>query len=521
MENDGLEVMMRMRGVPASGARMSMSREILLGIDLGTTVLKVAAYDARSGKAISQVSSRLPLRVGADGARGLAAPAIDRALRRAALALASVVGRDWRKVGGIGLATQGGSILFADRASGKALTPMILWSDSRGSEYLPRLLKQRPTAFWRKTILRDSPVYIMARMLWLRETQPRYFTNQNICVGAEGYAYFRLTGVWRQNPGHAIQIGCYNAREKRLDQRLYDLIGVPLSIVPPLRRGHEMNPLSKEGARLLLLPDGIPVVGPYHDQEAGYLSAAGASQRPLQCSLGTAWVGNFSLPERARWYSPTQLVLAPVIGTGWLVVQPLSTGNVAWDWGIEHFVGRDRDLALRKVARIFQDELLPPDGLTALPWFNAPNPLRPGAHGGGGFVGLNPNVGAAEMLRALAASLCFEMARMFKGAARSGAFDGIVLNGGAAQGSFFQRIMAAVFHPVPVYVALDPDLAGSRGAIYAFNPKAACGKTLRVAAPDRQLRERVEGHFEQYMFVLNRLLGKKCSASGLRMSSLH
>ena len=136
-------------------------------------------------------------------------------------------------------------------------------------------------------------------------------------------------------------------------------------------------------------------------------------------------------------------------------------------------------------------------------------------------MGLSPNVGAAEMLRALAASLCFEMARTFKGAAGAGAFDSIVLGGGAAQGSFFQQIMAALFHPVPVHVALDPDLAGSRGAIYAFSPRAACGETLRAAAPGRQLRARVKRHFDQYMFVLNRLLGRKCSASGLRMFSLH
>jgi sugar (pentulose or hexulose) kinase len=234
-------------------------------------------------------------------------------------------------------------------------------------------------------------------------------------------------------------------------------------------------------------------------------------------SLGTAWVGNFSLPEGTKWRSPSQLVLAPLIGRGWFVVQPLTTGNVAWDWALRQFVGRDHREALRKAARIFEEELLPPEGLTALPWVNAPNPLKPGTHGGGAFIGLSPRVGEADLLRAMAASMSFEMARIFRPALESKAIDSIVLGGGAAQGAFFQTLMAVLFDPLPIRLAAEPDLAGARGSLHAFGGPASGGRTRRVGRPAAGLRDRVERQFQQYLTVIKRLLGKDYLSGGLQI----
>ncbi|HIE10420.1 MAG TPA: hypothetical protein EYP62_02290, partial [Kiritimatiellae bacterium] len=43
-------------------------------------------------------------------------------------------------------------------------------------------------------------------------------------------------------------------------------------------------------------------------------------------------------PPASRWRSPFQLVLPSPVGSGHLVVQPLLTGNVTWDWALQTFV---------------------------------------------------------------------------------------------------------------------------------------------------------------------------------------
>ncbi|MBN2309865.1 MAG: hypothetical protein JXR94_12900, partial [Candidatus Hydrogenedentes bacterium] len=288
---------------------MSVATDMLLGIDLGTTVLKVCAFDARSGATLGQAARRLAVHKTPDGGREQRPGAVDRAFSSAAAELRGLLGARWGRVAGIGLAAQGGSSIIADRRSGKASTPMILWNDGRTRGHSSRLAGGIPTAFWRERVLRDFAPTGLGRLLWLKEERPELFRHDTIHAGAGEYLFFKMTGVWRQDAGNAIQIGSFNAATKRLDPALFDLVGVPLSFVAPLRQGHETAPLCAKAARSLELPTGIPVAGPYIDQEAGYLSACAAAGRPLQCSLGTAWVGNYAVADDAVGASPYQLVL--------------------------------------------------------------------------------------------------------------------------------------------------------------------------------------------------------------------
>ena len=498
-----------------------MAKEILLGIDLGTTVLKACVFDARTGAMLGQAARRLKVRSSPDGGREQNLGAISRAFRDVVRELRDQLGSAWHNVAGIGLAAQGGSSIIADRATGKAHTPMILWNDGRTQAHVARLAARTSKSYWRKYVLRDVPPAGLGRLLWLKETRPELFDEENIHIGAGEYLFFRLTGVWRQDAGNAIQIGSYNAAKNQLDQTLFDLIGVPLSFVAPLRKGHETAPLSKRGAHLFDLPEGVPVAGPYIDQEAGYLSAVGVSERPLQCSLGTAWVGNFILPDGTDGSSPFQLVLPAPVDNGRLVIQPLLTGNVAWEWGLKMFMDPHQNKALSKAAEVFTKSLLPAAGLVALPWFTQPNPLHPQAYGGGAFFGVSAQTDRADQLRALAAGMTFELARVFDQVKRSGVIDSVVLGGGASKGPFFQKLIAALFAPLPVLWQIDEDLSVARGAVFAFNAKAAQTKTQRVARPKKALLAEIQRGYDLYLNVFEKLYKSVPEGKAFHFSSGH
>ena len=482
-----------------------MSEEALVGIDLGTTALKVAAFDRVTGKALAQASERLPVRVGRDGARDQAPVTIVRLFRRVCGRVVSQIGSRARRVVGVGLAAQGGSSVIADRETGRAHTPLILWTDKRSMKESAEIARRRPVSYWRRRTLRDSAGHGLGRFLWFRKTRPDLLVEQNIHAGAGDYLYFRLTGLWRQDPCHALQIGGYNAARRRLDQGILDIVGLPLSFLPPLRNGHEVNPLSRAGARLTGLPEGIPVAGPYIDQEAGYLSAAAAGDRPLQCSLGTAWVGNFSLPEDARWSSPTQLVLPAVKGSGWLVCHPLATGNIAWDWALARFLDRDHARALAKAERVFARDLLPPEGLTAAPLLNSGNPLFRDALGAGCFFGVNAQTEPEDLVRAMAVSLASEMARVFDALRTRREVERALIGGGAAKGRFFRTLLAGLFQPLPVYHILDGDLAGPRGALHVFGRGPSAVRVRRIPRPRGRLAKRIFQARDNYLALLERL----------------
>jgi sugar (pentulose or hexulose) kinase len=207
---------------------------IYLGIDAGSTTLKAAAFDNGTGRSLAWQSERIPLRTGADGRREQTPAELDRALARVLNGLRRTLGSRWRELRGVGLASQGGSAMIADAATGRALTPMMLWNDARARTFMPEVARKKPVGFWRRTTWRNGPGHGLAKLLWFEAHHPGLLAPGRMFVGAGEYLYFSLTAQWRQDPCHALQIGCFNVPQRRLDARLPATVNQPLSIC---RRG--------------------------------------------------------------------------------------------------------------------------------------------------------------------------------------------------------------------------------------------------------------------------------------------
>ena len=104
---------------------------MLIGIDVGSTVLKAAAFDARTGRLLGQDSLRLETHTDASGRREQSPAQLRAAMRACVRAAVRKSGQSSSSVEGVGLASQGGSMIIADRESGRALTPMALWNDAK------------------------------------------------------------------------------------------------------------------------------------------------------------------------------------------------------------------------------------------------------------------------------------------------------------------------------------------------------------------------------------------------------
>lgn len=444
-----------------------------LGIDIGSTSLKAAAFDARRGRLLAQTEHRLALDVDENGKREQDPAALIHALNAAANSLRRQVGERWRHVRGIGLATQGGSTIIVNRKTGVPATPMILWNDTRAFGHFHKITAKFPPRWWRAFSLRDEPGMGLARAQWMRAKWPRLFKDNPLCVGAGEHVYFALTGQWRQDACHALQSGCYDAVHNRLTTRPLAELGLPTDFYAPLRRGHETHPLMPAAAALLKLSAGIPVAGPYNDHEGGFLSVLHVSRRPLECSLGTAWVGNFILPPTFRGGSPFQLCIAAPTGNGRQVIMPLLTGNVTLDWALATFVHSDHKTAVSRAAEILAKQILPPPGLVALPWLNRPNALRSAHNGSAALFGIGPATTRADLFRAVVAAMEFEFARVFDRVTKSGAVDSLVLCGGAAKSAHVRSLFAALFAPMPIHRVIETELMGTRGCLYAFDSQIA------------------------------------------------
>jgi xylulokinase len=265
-----------------------------------------------------------------------------------------------------------------------------------------------------------------------------------------------------------------------------------------MRQGHETHPLDGRGAKLLGLPAGLPVAGPYIDHEAAYQAAAGASASPLLCSLGTAWVGSYVQPPGAPPEGAMNLVLPSPTGPGDLVLRVMMAGTATWDWALTTLVGGPSSRALARAEAIFRRALLPPEGLLSLPWLTRRNPVDAALAGGGGFVGIGPRTTRADLLRAAAAGLCFELAHTLGPALDAGAIDLVVLCGGAAKGWYNRELIAALLAPRRVAWLGDDQTAAARGSVQSLRTSAARPRVRRVRLPSPPRQRAARDRYERY-----------------------
>jgi len=497
-------------------------REALVGIDVGTTVLKAAAFCAVSGRPLATSVQRLKVQAHGDGRREQDPRKLTAALWAGLQKLRRELGPRWAGVSGIGLAAQGGSSVIVERETGKPLSAMILWNDARAYPYMQKLSAEKGPEYWRSFSWRDGPGAGLGRIRWMREHTPDLIRPDTLYVGAGEFLYHQLTGQWRQDVGNVLQIGCYDVGQDALTQAVADLAGVSIDWCAPLRRGHEAHGLCAAAAKKLGLDSSTAtrVVGPYMDHEAGYMAAAGASQRPVQCSLGTAWVANFVMPPGAAWQSAFQLVLPSPMGAGHLVVQPLLTGNVTWDWALTTFLGGSHAIALSRYPAVFKQSILPVTGVAALPWLSRPDPLDASRLGGAALYGLSPQTDTADMLRAVAAAMPFELVRVLRQVMAAGCVDGVVLGGGASKAEVFRQILTALWAPLPVWRVAEEDASGCRGALHALNAKvAAVAVKPAVGAPSTKLAAQVAGHFARYLRLFDKLYGDSPLGGAVQVQS--
>lgn len=107
--------------------------ELLLAIDAGTTNLGACLF-AANGDLVAQAKARLRTRSPRPGHAEQDAVAIWKATRTLIARVMAEAGRTVADLAAIGVTSQRTSALLWDRATGRPLTPLVLWSDLRGVE---------------------------------------------------------------------------------------------------------------------------------------------------------------------------------------------------------------------------------------------------------------------------------------------------------------------------------------------------------------------------------------------------
>lgn len=256
-----------------------------LGIDIGTTGCKVAAY-SEDGRRLGLAYRGYAINRPAPGWCELPARDVWRKLQSAIREVAAATAGD--PVTALCVSSIGEAVTPVD-CHGTILADCILSSDSRGGEYSAQLLRDfTAEAFYQINPNIISPNYSYPKIAWIRDHQPEVYQKTDTfllwdglvsrLLGGADFASFSLANrtllfdIRREDWSSEILARCNIARDK-----------LPLCM-PAGRLAGEVSPAM---ACELGLPRGVKIVVGGHDQSLNALGLGIVEPGPAALGLGT------------------------------------------------------------------------------------------------------------------------------------------------------------------------------------------------------------------------------------------
>jgi len=489
---------------------------LLCGIDVGTTGLKLGLFRP-DGEAVGTAGVEYSFTSPASGFAEMSGRLYWDALKAALRQACGRAGCAPAEVTAVGISSTAQAFLLID-AAGRELTPMIVWLDRRGDEFVP-FIRER---FDELTYYRTTGIPLVSgmttgpKLLWFRRHEPRLLERADCILLIDSYVIWRLTGERVGSTNIAGFTGFWDTRSGRWWREMLEVIGVEESRLPLTRRPAEVGgavcaaAASETGLRV-----GTPVAVGVNDQIAAALGAGNVEPGVFTDSTGTAMAVLTVLPEppepTAGRHGP-QWCPHAVPGVH-VAMSFCNTSGILLKWLRESLGFRE---GYEEMARLAAT--CPPgsDGVTVSPHFEGaffPCPMPDAA---GVVAGLRLRHGKAHLLRAFFEAVAFSLRENMEFLAPGGGARRIRSLGGAAKSAFWLQMKAdvtgcVVEKPLCQEAAIlgDALMAGRAVGIYDSLAEAARAvvRVERVFEPDLALKPLYDEAFARYCDLIRRNRG--------------
>jgi len=425
---------------------------LLLGIDLGTSAVKVLVVDAEGrvagqGRAEYAVDQPGPDRAEQDPASWWRC--VVEAVRDAlAPAGQGVAGR----VAAIGLSGQMHGAVLVDRA-GAVIGPAVIWPDRRSRKEVEALT----AAIGRERLIDaiGGPLatgFQAATLRWLFAHEPDRAARIDTVLAPKDWLRLVLTGERATDPSDGSGTGLFDVRTRAWWPPMLDAVGLDPSVLPSIQDGPAVaGRLRPATAVELGLPPGVPVAVGAGDTACGLLGSGLVEPGGVLVSISTG--STVVLPVRDVSVDPTghthtlcgALPPSPR-AAGWYRMGATLSAGAALRWLRDAVLDLDTPDAYDRM--VDWAAASPPGarGLIFLPYLAGERSPGLGVEARGAFVGLTAGHDRGDMVRAVLEGVTIATLDAATAvAASSGLPDLLVVAGGGARSALWTGIVADVF----------------------------------------------------------------------------
>jgi len=384
----------------------------LLGIDIGSTVLKAAIFDLDGNELCEygELAKNYSPQPGyyerdMDEKWSASLSAIQQVIKKAAI--------DGTKISAISLTGHGNGVHLLD-GDKKPVRRTVEGADSRGLPYLEilesegyyqQIHPQNMQVLW--------PALSFVALRWLKENEPESYQQAKYFLTAIDYIRFKLTGELRAEISTLSGTGLLNVKDRRVDPDLLKRGGIEevAEMIPPLAESfEEAGRITAEVAHATGLKEGVPVYAGCYDIDAASLATGSIDEKRICVIVGT-WANNQYIgktPIVAKEFFSTTVFSRP----GYYLMlegSPTSASNL--EWFIGEFLEEENQKAQAAGKSIYElcnqavVDVGPEDSnLVYLPFLYGSN-LNPLAQGS--FIGLQGWHTRQHVIRAIYEGICF------------------------------------------------------------------------------------------------------------------
>jgi len=266
---------------------------LLLGIDVGTSSIKVSIVDAQQQKCIA--SAQYPDTESAiiSTQPGWAEQSPEMwwdHVQKAILLAQSSKNFDPKDISAIGIAYQMHGLVLVDKAQ-NSLRNSIIWCDSRAVEIGDKAFDAIGHEFCLSHLLNSPGNFTASKLAWVKQNEPDIYNKIDKIMLPGDFIAMKLTGEVTTSPSALSEGIFYDFQCNRLSEEVVNYFGFDTNLfatVKPVFAQH--GQLKAEIANLLNLKPGIPVAYKAGDQPNNALSLNVLNPGEVAATAGTSGV---------------------------------------------------------------------------------------------------------------------------------------------------------------------------------------------------------------------------------------
>ncbi|HVL99912.1 MAG TPA: FGGY family carbohydrate kinase [Egibacteraceae bacterium] len=164
--------------------------EAVIGVDIGTTTAKAAAYD-RDGNLLAAAGREYPLHAPAPGRAELDPDGVLAAVTAVLGEVVAAARSGGAAVAGVALSSAMHTLLALDAAT-TPLTPVVTYADNRAAEEARALRAGVGAEVYRRTGTPVQPMAPLAKLRWFRAHEPQVWRDAARWVSIKEYVLLRM-----------------------------------------------------------------------------------------------------------------------------------------------------------------------------------------------------------------------------------------------------------------------------------------------------------------------------------------